>query len=47
MGDNDFNVEHPRVTTRQRAGTLGRAVEYDKEAFEKALDFLASNEVVK
>ncbi|CAM9958418.1 unnamed protein product, partial [Sphacelaria rigidula] len=33
MGDNDFSVEHSGVRVRQRAGTLGRVVKYDKDAF--------------
>ena len=43
LGDNDFSVEHTRVTARQRAGTLERVVKYDKEAFTKAWNYLASS----
>ena len=42
MGDNDFNVEHTRVTARQRAGTFERQVKYEQEAFKKAWDYLAA-----
>ena len=36
MGDNDFSVKHTGVTAWQKAGTLGRGVKYDQEAFTKA-----------
>ena len=32
--------EHTKVSARQRAGTLGRVVKYDQEAFTKAWDYL-------
>ena len=41
MGDNEFGVEHTRVTARQREGTLERVVKYDQDAF-KAWDYLAA-----
>ena len=43
LGNNDFSVEHTGVRKRQRAGTLERVVKYDKEAFERAWEFLASS----
>ena len=43
VSDNDFSVEHTGVRKRQRAGTLERAVRYDKEAFDKAWAWLASS----
>ena len=43
LGDNDFSVEHARVSARQRAGTLERVVKYDQEAFTKAWDYLTKS----
>ena len=42
-GDNDFSVEHTEVSKRQRDGTLERVVKYDKEALDKAWEWMASS----
>lgn len=39
-GDNDSNMEYTRVAARQRTGTLGRPVTYDREALSEAQDYL-------
>ena len=43
MDNNDFSVAHTGVRKRQKAGTLARVVKYDKEAYERAWEFLASS----